>query len=139
MSSYEVDALDNNIDKYLNELNSSDDKIISSNIQYATNLNTYSKMYGSLLQAVIDYFQVIKNPFSDTLWKIKAGYNKLLSCYMNKVKEMDYGNEINTLKSDVNDIKDFMGNRKSTLSSLHDALDNLSYNKVSKKSQKFIK
>ena len=70
--------IDTKIDYSINDLlkdlsEKLNDKCISKEMKFWYSMNTYSNIYGSCLQAIIDLFEVQESPFANILWKIKAG------------------------------------------------------------------
>ena len=51
-------------------------------------------MYSACFQAVIDHLEQSKNPIAQCLWKIKAGYNKLINGYFTKFNKIDEDNKV---------------------------------------------
>ncbi|CAI2386031.1 unnamed protein product [Moneuplotes crassus] len=91
----DTNSLDLNIGQFLTELDENhDDKYLSGNMKYAYSMNTYSCMYSACFQALIDRIESSDSQLSQCFWKIKAGYNKLITSYFTKVNEIDEENKI---------------------------------------------
>lgn len=94
-SSADTNRLDLNIGQFLTELDeNSEDKYVSHNMKYAYGVNTYSCMYSACFQALIDRIEGQDTQLSQCLWKIKAGYNKLINGYFTKFNEIDEENKV---------------------------------------------
>ena len=91
----EAQILDLKIEELTRELNSQKlNEYITNTMKTGYSLHTYSIMYGVCLQSIIDKIESEQNPFANALWRIKAGYSKLINAYMMKIKELDYENEM---------------------------------------------
>ena len=90
-----ANRLDLNIGQFLTEMDENNEELyISANMRYAYRVNTYSCMYSACFQALIDQLEGMNNPLSQCLWKIKAGYNKLINGYFTKFNEIDQENKV---------------------------------------------
>lgn len=124
---YEVDHanLDLNIENWIHSLNSDQPFEENNSIKWLT---TYCQMYGSMLQAIIEFLKLDKNPFFNSLLKIKAGYNKLMNTYNAKISEINYKIDALTPKAEIKNLNAFVGDRKSTISTMHDNLEKFGSN-----------
>ena len=90
-----ANSLDVNVGLFLTELDeNTEDQYITPNMRYSYCVNTYSWMYSACFQAVIDHLEQSKNPIAQCLWKIKAGYNKLINGYFTKFNKIDEDNKV---------------------------------------------
>ena len=67
---------------------------LTQTLKLGYSLHSYSVMYSVCLQSVIDAMESQQNPFSTVLWRIKAGYSKIINSFVMKIKELDYEAEM---------------------------------------------
>jgi hypothetical protein len=98
--------LDVSIAQHLDELAEyNQDEYISPNMKFAYSINVYNSMYSSWMQTIIDYLEQSESPISKWLWKIKAGYSKLVNGYFSKIKEVVHDSEIQKIRNNITDLQ----------------------------------